>query len=614
MRILHLLSQTHLTGAEAYAVDLVEEQVRAGHLVWQISNQFHLATQAAKIQFPVECQTKKEFLSSLFRLRSFLVENEIQVVHCHSRAAAKLCSLARLGLKSSTGERVAQVSTVHGRQHVSVSKKLFNQYGEMTVAVCENIQKQLVGEFGYKENRIKVIGNAVSESRFSSIEKMNSEAHSPRQLKIAIIGRCTGPKKTRTEKFIEALAGLKIDQTVKVTIIGDRAKSVSLPAGVEVEIIEHIELNARIYQSYDVVVGSGRVAIESMIAGTPCLAFGEDSFLGLITSENFKDYSGSNFGDIGLDFSGPHLDSAKFEMALVEIQKNFQKPEDFLAEREELKHLCQQYYSKVSIASKIQRIYESAYFLRHHSQWIPILMYHKIPSEEMDSEHKIFVSKSNFERHLKCFKWMGLKTTTFSELRKFRKGLLPWTSFPSRPLLLTFDDGYQNNLDHADPLLKQYDFRAQIYLLANSELPSNTWDQPDSSKGDALVSGAVRKKWVTSQFEVGSHGIDHVHLPQLSNEQARKQIFESKKMLESELGVPMICYAFTYGDTNEELAQMAEVAGYDYAVNTDSGGMNIEENPWAIFRVNIFPNENVWSLFKKTRTWYRSYYFRKRGK
>ena len=64
----------------------------------------------------------------------------------------------------------------------------------------------------------------------------------------------------------------------------------------------------------------------------------------------------------------------------------------------------------------------------------------------------------------------------------------------------------------------------------------------------------------------------------------------------------------------ERAAQAAQAAGYSYAVNTDTGAMLLEENPYSIFRVNIFPNETNFSLWKKTSRWYRKYYFWKRQK
>lgn len=90
------------------------------------------------------------------------------------------------------------------------------------------------------------------------------------------------------------------------------------------------------------------------------------------------------------------------------------------------------------------------------------------------------------------------------------------------------------------------------------------------------------------------------------------ELSESKLKLELEFKKPMTTFAFTYGLTNSDCAMACEKAGYDYGLNTDQGGFLIEENPYSIFRVNIFPDESFLSLWKKTSTWYRKYYYFKR--
>ncbi len=620
MRILHLLSQNHLTGAEVYAVNLIQNQVRKGHLVWQMSNDFFAKSLGVQVRLQVETLSQLEFIKSVRSLRTFLKDNKIQVVHCHSRAAAKLCYYARLLLKvdddfGSTCQ-VAQVSTIHGRQHISTSKKLHNQYGEFLIPVCENISTQLSLEFGYDPRRIKLIRNAVGVAQFRPPkvpEPKSAPEPAGKVLKVAVIGRCTGPKKHRTEIFLatahEILNFKKIDH--EFVVIGDNSQN--LQTAVAFKAIGNATINFEFLNQFDLICGSGRVAVEAALAEIPCIAFGEYSFLGLLSSKNLKCNLETNFGDIGADFTGPHFNSIEIHQHIeLWLMQRFQP--GFKSELVEIALRLIQEFSDVFVQAQIERVYESAFFLRQYSNWIPILMYHKIPDQELNSPHKIFVTKSNFEKHLKWFKLFGLQTLTFNDLEKFRKGLRSWKQFPRRPLVLTFDDGYKDNLLNASPLLRRQSYRAQLFLLAESSIKSNHWDHVDAEAGDAIVSGTDRQQWLTSAFEIGSHGIRHVHLPELDHVEATKEVTESKKMLESELSTPINVYAFTYGDTNSDLAQIAMRAGYSYAVNTDSGGLLMEENPYAIFRVNIFPDETLFSLWKKTSRWYRKYYFKKRGK
>ena len=615
MRILHLLSQNHLTGAEVYAVNLIQNQVKKGHLVWQISNEFFSKSLGVQVKLPIETSSKSEFLKSVFKLRHFLKENKIQIVHSHSRAAAKVCFYARLFLNvpddyGSTC-KVAHVSTIHGRQHVSFSKKLLNQYGEFLVPVCENISTQLSLEFGYSPRRLKLIRNAVDVLKFKPAQNAKAKEFG-KTLKIAIIGRCTGPKKNRTEIFLahafEILKFKKIDH--EFVVVGVNSQNLKTP--VNFTAVEKTGIDYEFLKQFDLICGSGRVAVEAALSEIPCITFGEYNFLGLLSEKNLKSNLETNFGDIGTDFTGPHFNSSEIHQHIeLWLMQRYQP--GFKNELQTISNAIALEFSDVFVQSQVERLYESAFFIRQYKSWIPILMYHKIPNAELQSPHKIFVTKNNFEKHLSYFKLFGLKTLTFNDLEKFRKGLRSWKHFPKRPLVLTFDDGYVDNLLNASPLLRKNSYKAQLFLLADSQLQSNSWDHPDSATGDRIVSGSDRQKWLTSAFEVGSHGINHVHLPELSLVQAEQEMTASKQMLEKELAIPINVYAYTYGDTNSELSRIAARAGYSYAVNTDSGGLNLEENPFSIFRVNIFPDETLFSLWKKTSRWYRKYYFKKRG-
>ena len=604
MNILHLLSQTHLTGAEVYATTLIKNQVDLGHQVYQISNDFFHPSLAEQIKLNVECPTKYEFLINIFKLRSFFKKNNIQIIHCHSRAATKLA------FYSTFFSKVAYVSSVHGIQHSSISKKLFSQYGQFILAVCKNIKTHLIEDFSYNEKIIKIIPNPISNKQFQFINKKNT----PQKIKIGIVGRTTGPKATRTELIINELFSSKLSELVdSITVVGGQINQLNLPPNLKSKIIEVSpkELTSTDYQVFDLVIGSGRVCMESLMSGVPCIAFGESQYCGLISINNFYYFLESNFGDIQKNNLIPKIDSEKLLTDINTLMQNYTTNKNDLFG---LSQLAEQTFNISRINSQIIRLYESAYFLKQYKKWIPVLMYHKIPSNEIQSQHKIFVTTENFKKHLSFFKKRGFKTVTFSELALYRKGQLSFKSFPKKPLILTFDDGYVDNLENASPLLKQFGFRAQIFLLANSQIKSNQWDSSLTEPLHEIVSGTERLKWKQSAFEVGSHGFSHQKITDMSSTEIIEELEKSKQQLEKEFNTEINVYAFTYGITSDEAKQIAQNVGYDYAVNTDSGARLLEEDPYSIFRVNIFPNESFWSLYKKTSTWYRAYYYHKRKK
>ncbi len=614
MVILHILSQNHLTGSEVYASSLIDWQIKNQHKVYQISNGFYYPTKAQTLTLPVETKSRTEFKNSQKKLIEFIRTHQIQVIHSHSRAAAKLAHAA------SCKTKVAHISTLHGRQHPSWSKKILNIYGQYQIAICENVKNQLVSEFKYTDRKIKIIRNGVDSSvfNFKAFSKTTSE-----KIKIAIIGRATGPKKTRTEVFLTEFTKLLIEKKLKFEfhLIGaektDVSDAVINQFSSDVVFTPHLKLNSDVLHQYDVIVGSGRVCMEALLSGVPTIAFGEYSYEGLVSEKNIHLILKSNFGDIGIgSFEQQPFDTDKakndLELLLAQLHNAAQNSDS--PELKRLSDISLNLFSVDHIAQKIYTVYRSAILSKHCPRWIPILMYHKIPKTQLNSPHKIFVTENNFDNHLAYFANWGFQTITLNDLASYSHGKIDFKNFPKKPLILTFDDGYKDNLENANPLLRKYNSKAQLFLLANDKVKHNQWDEKDIDQGDLIISGSDRQLWLGSQFEIGSHGFSHERITQMSETQAMTELTTSKKLLESEFKKPVAVYAYTYGDTNAASAELAAAAGYDLAVNTDTGGIDTADDLYQIFRVNIFPDETYLSLWKKTSSWYRKYYFWKRKK
>src|ERR1041385_3839620 len=96
---------------------------------------------------------------------------------------------------------------------------------------------------------------------------------------------------------------------------------------------------------------------------------------------------------------------------------------------------------------------------------LPILLYHRIVNENSKiGKHKIYVWEKNFREQMKFLKENGYSTITFNELgnKSSRKNII-----------LTFDDGYEDNYTILFPILKEFGFTAVIYLVTKQT--RNEW-------------------------------------------------------------------------------------------------------------------------------------------
>lgn len=613
MRILQLLSQMQPTGAEAYAITLANWLTDHGHDVFIISDRIHVKTRQPYFPLAVHDRSAAARLKSTLYLRKFLREHKIQVIHCHSRAAARLAYWATRGTK------VAVVSTIHGRQPISLSKKLLDIYGEKSICICENLTTKLSTKLGMNERKMRLVRNPVNSKKLPMVEELSH------QQRIAWIGRFTGPKGLRAQEFIQKTVPelLKKFPELQIEVIGgnpqllgndtmSRVFALQEKYPKRLHIHTHLENLDDELSKFQLVLGAGRVAISSLMRGIPTYAIGEYCAEGLVTAETLDRAMASNFGDIGADGKATSpIDFSKLTSEAVSLLENPEKLS--CSERHGLREVVFRNYDQDRVCQKIFNTYKSAYFLKNYSLHIPMLMYHKVPDQPLQTQHRIFVTKDTFKSHLQFFKERGFTTLNFKDLEDFRSGTRDFNEFPKKPLVLTFDDGYVDNLANAAPLLKEYGMKAVIFLLADHTLESNSWDADGKEPLQPLMNREQKKELLKYNYEIGSHGFRHRKITEMTDAEAIHELVESKKVLEQDFG-NITTYAFTYGITSPRAADLAEEAGYSFAVNTDTGGLHHEENPFAIFRINIFPEDGPAQLRKKTSTMYRKYFYMKRGR
>lgn len=125
---------------------------------------------------------------------------------------------------------------------------------------------------------------------------------------------------------------------------------------------------------------------------------------------------------------------------------------------------------------------------------VPILLYHDI--NQSPDKSGIAVTPEKFESDLVALKQAGYTTMHFKDLVDCIDRVKPW---PSKPVIITFDDGYTSNYTYAYPLLKKYDMKASFFVIGwsvgkqtmeNSDeeiTPHFTWQEAKEMSDSGLV-------------------------------------------------------------------------------------------------------------------------------
>ncbi len=153
MKILHLLSQTHLTGPEVYAAALCRRQMADGHECTIVSDTISVETEATYIPMEIHNRSLRNRIRNIFLLVTLCHQQQIDLIHAHSRAASWVANVvARL-------MNIAYVSTIHGRQSKRAAKRKVSVYGRHIIVVCEHLKAHVERDLKITNADVRVIRN-----------------------------------------------------------------------------------------------------------------------------------------------------------------------------------------------------------------------------------------------------------------------------------------------------------------------------------------------------------------------------------------------------------------------------------------------------------------------
>ncbi len=165
---------------------------------------------------------------------------------------------------------------------------------------------------------------------------------------------------------------------------------------------------------------------------------------------------------------------------------------------------------------------------------------------------------------------------------------------------LTFDDGYDDNLISAVPILKEHGFTATCFFVAKY-LGSGKFDKWGDGERRLMDSVQIRE-WVSTGMEVGSHTLAHRNLVHLDNVEARTEISESRLILSDIAGDEVKYFAYPFGAYDSKICYMVEDIGYLGAVTVKPGFVESKTKSYELPRIGISPQQSTITFFLKSCT------------
>jgi peptidoglycan/xylan/chitin deacetylase (PgdA/CDA1 family) len=219
-----------------------------------------------------------------------------------------------------------------------------------------------------------------------------------------------------------------------------------------------------------------------------------------------------------------------------------------------------------------------------------VLMYHKVNDLPGNT---LTIPVSLFDEQMDQLRQLGYSVVDLQAVVDY---YVDGRALPPRAVLITFDDGYRDNVDNAAPVLRTYGYPAVLFV------PIGYLDdrQPLPHEERLAVQGLLNRTldWgelaeaEKNGIRIESHGISHRPLANLEVDESAREITLSKLRLEERLGRPVRAFSYVKGSEADYRAvhlSLVRQAGYDLAFSAVSGANSADTDPLQLRRYNIEP-------------------------
>jgi peptidoglycan/xylan/chitin deacetylase (PgdA/CDA1 family) len=218
-----------------------------------------------------------------------------------------------------------------------------------------------------------------------------------------------------------------------------------------------------------------------------------------------------------------------------------------------------------------------ASFLIPRDKGIPILMYHSI-----DNNDVFFTVKP--EVFVKQMKYLKDKNYQVISLAKLVEILESKNPLPDKAIVITFDDGYQDNYTNAWPVLKKHNFPATIFLTtgligqemttSQGSLPMLNWSQIEEMHHSGLI-------------DFQPHTVSHQRFDRLKLSEIEQEIVDSQKMIEEKLNKKCYFFAYPKGWYNQEIIEILKKHGFKAARTLETGKTKKGDDLFKLKRISV---------------------------
>lgn len=219
---------------------------------------------------------------------------------------------------------------------------------------------------------------------------------------------------------------------------------------------------------------------------------------------------------------------------------------------------------------------------------VPILSYHLVrPSYPRDDWliKEYLVTSDVFDEEMNYLSSNGYHVIPFSALEAY---IDEGTPLPPKPVIISFDDGWENQFAYAFPILQKYRLTATFFIYTNAIDSTNhlTWGQVKTMSDAGMV--------------IGSHSLSHPFLAKIADAtDLWREIADSKKIIEEHIGKTVNEFAYPYGSYNQATIADVEKAGYKSARKFSIFSTSVFHSKGDMYALSAIPAPNSLPDFER---------------
>lgn len=226
-------------------------------------------------------------------------------------------------------------------------------------------------------------------------------------------------------------------------------------------------------------------------------------------------------------------------------------------------------------------------------------MYHQVTPRPLPAFRKYAVTPRAFAAQMRWLALAGYAAIDLDVLLAHRRGR---GGLPRRPVVITFDDGFQDCVEYAVPILQARGFTAIFYLVAGLMGATSRWLIAERGFELPLMDWTAAQRLEAQGFRCGAHTLSHPRLATLDADACRAELRESRALLEQRLGHEVRHLAYPFGSFDEPVRALAVETGYHSACSVRIGRSPADDDPMALQRVPVTGEDSLLDFICRLRT------------